>query len=144
MKKLFFVVFILASWVAHSQDNNTSNQPELRLIFNQADFGERFAVQVEQDDLYNYFVTDLTKFSSWIEKTLFLNSVYAEKDITSIDSDITKDQLWFKALATMPVQDVSCSFDDLKDQAIKKAASMTDEEMKAWSEKYAKFNLKKD
>lgn len=143
MKKLFFLLLFITAVGAYAQ-NAGDDQAPLRLVFKQADFGERFSVQAEQDDAYNYFVTDLTKFSSKLERTLFLNLVFEDDKIISIDSDLSKDQLWFKAPASMAVQDVNCKFDDLRAEAVKKAASMSDTDKSSFVGKNEKFNEKKD
>lgn len=140
MKKFMMLLFIIASATAFSQDFAETGQEELKLMFRQSDFGDRFAVLAENDDQYNYFVTDLTKFSTRIEKVFFLNLIYQDHTIISLDSDISKDQLWFKAVADLPDHEVSCMFDDLKEEAIRKTAAMSEQEKAVWLEKNDKFN----
>ena len=145
MKKLLFLTALFACLTAFAQNQpyNDNNQEPV-LSFNQENFRDRFAVMTEKDNRYHYFVTDLTEFSSRVERTYFLNLVYEDHQIISIDSDLSKDQLWYKAPLSLPEDDVISMLDDLRRQAINKVNAMTDLERASWMEKHSKFNEKND
>jgi hypothetical protein len=113
-----------------------------QLVFYQDDFGDRFAVLVEEDYEYNYFVTDLTKFPGKTERMIFLNLVFKDDMVISIDSDISKEQLWLKAPADRSPQDVTCHLDDLKTESETQAGLMNESEKAQWLEKNEKLNSK--
>lgn len=144
MKKLFFLFLIIAGFSAYAQDFTIPNSEEPKLVFEQENFKDQFVVIVDQDENYHYVVTDLTKFSNSFEKAYFLNLAYQDHQVISIDSDLSKDQLWFKAPISLTQKDVKGILEGLREQVAKQASVMTDEEKSTWTEKHSKFNEKKD
>lgn len=143
MKKILFLLLIVSGIQSFAQQSPASDDSTPRLVFSQEEFGNRFAVLAEDDQIYNYYVTDLTKMPTRFQKVYFLNSVFADREIISIDSDLSKDQLWFKVPATVSEQDALCMFDDLKSEAVKVEGAMTEEERQSWlagHDKYPKAN----
>jgi hypothetical protein len=139
MKKILFLLMIISGYSSYAQQDLGVDESAPRLVFNQADFGDKFAVLADDDQSYNYFVTDLTKLPTRFQKVYFLNSVYSDHQVISIDSDLSKDQLWFKVPATMTERDALCKFDDLKSEAVKAENSMTPEERLSWLAGHDKF-----
>ena len=139
MKKFFFLLFNLLGATAYSQEQAPSETYQPDLYFAQEDFGESFAVMAEPGDDYNYYVVDLTRFAGWKEKTCFLNLIYEDNILISIDSDITKEQLWLKAPVAIAETEVTCALDEMKEKAVSDIRSMTKEEEANWLEKNKKF-----
>jgi hypothetical protein len=117
-------------------------QSGVNLVFDQSGFGNKFSVLVTSDSDYDYYAADITKLPARFEKIYFLNLVYNEQKIFSIDADITKDQLWFKAYKTYKENEITCLFDDLKSKTIEADKSFTDDQKADWLAKYDKFQKK--
>jgi hypothetical protein len=64
--------------------------------------------------------------------------------LISIDSDISKDQLWFKVPQDIQEEDATCLFEDYQEEAIKKVINMTDEEARTWMKKNEKLTQRND
>lgn len=143
MNILSVFVFLLSSSMAYSQFSSGEDNYQPDLYFDQGDFGDRFAVLAESGDVYHYYALDLTKLSSWIEKAYFLNLVYSDGSLISIDSDIDKDQLWIKAPTGLEEKDAICRLEDLKEKAVNEVEAMTEVQRSAWLEKNKKFQEKK-
>ena len=141
MKKLLFLLMFISS-ATFAQNTDSFESGDLILHFNQSDFGDRFAVLADYEGNYNYYVTDLSKFSNRLEKIYFLNLIFDEHKIISIDSDLSKDQLWFKALVSIPENEIICLLDDNKKTAQQKVNAMTESEKAALLKKNEKFNGK--
>jgi len=139
MKNLFFLLLVISGLQVFSQQASFSGDSEPRLVFNQGDFGERFAVLADYDREYNYFVTDLTKMPSRFQRVYFLNLVFADQQVISLDSDLSKDQLWFKVPSALTEQEAVCKFDDLRAEAMKAENGMTENERQQWLAGHDKF-----
>jgi hypothetical protein len=140
---MLFLLFIISSFQSFSQQSPATDDSSPRLVFSQEDFGDRFAVLAEDDQTYDYYVTDLTKMPTRFQKVYFLNLVFADREIISIDSDLSKDQLWFKVPATVSEHDALCRFDDMKAEAARMEGTMAEEERQTWlagHDKYSKAN----
>jgi hypothetical protein len=143
MKKIFVLLFLVLSAPAFSQDLSRNEEYQPVLYFEQDAFGENFAVMAEADDNYNYFAIDLTKFTTWMERTYFLNLIFSDNTLISIDSDISKEQLWVKAPMDIAETDAICSLEDLRQEAISATGMMSQEEKQAWLDKNKKFQEEK-
>lgn len=139
MKNLFFLLLVISGIQVFSQQATFSGDPEPRLVFSQGDFGDRFAVLADYDREYNYFVTDLTKMSSRFQKVYFLNLAFADQQVISLDSDLSKDQLWFKVPVALTEQEAVCKFDDLRAESAKAETGMTEGERQKWLAGHDKF-----
>jgi hypothetical protein len=141
-------VFLLMLTVLISVSNGQSiskpagngQQSEVSLVFNQQDFGSRFSVLFYSDDNYDYYVIDLTKLGDRFERVYFMNLTYTDARIVNLDSDIDKDQTFFKAYYKYKDEEITCLFKDLKEKTEETRLGMTTEEKSAWMAKYDKFN----
>lgn len=134
---------ILFSFTHGQSDGNIGDigqQPQLSLLFEQQDFGDRFSVLVFSDDYYDYYVIDLTKLGSNFEKVYFMNLTYTDPRVVNLDADLEKDQTWFKAYFKYKEDEISCLFKDLKEKTEETRLGMTNEEKSAWMAKFNKFN----
>jgi hypothetical protein len=127
-------MLLLISVVASGQDICLDGDQSLKLQFDQEEFKGRFAVAVESDNLYHYYVTDLTRFSTIIEKAYFLNLIFQNNVVVSIDSDLNKDQLWFKIPLEVRDNDAVDKLGHYHDKAKSEVNLMTEEERSAWLE----------
>ena len=143
MKKFLNLLLILTALTAFGQDA-PDGQGTPDLYFDSGDFGERFAVMTESDEVYLYLVTDLTQFTSLTQKHFFLNSIYSDNYLISIDSDISDDQLWFKAPLAVSEGEVVCALENYRDKAIKSTEAMTEAERAAWLDNHKKLQTKND
>ena len=112
---------------------------DLELQFDQEKFGDQFSAMVVEDLEYNYYVVDLTKFSSRFEKIYFLNLIYQDQKVVNIDPDVDGLQMWFKAYDRFDINEITCLLNDQKDQAIEAGASFTDAERSKWLESHDKY-----
>lgn len=109
------------------------------VTFEQKDFDGRFAVLAIIQEEYQYFVIDQTALGSRFERIYFLNLVYGESKLISIDGQVDNDQLWFKAHIKHTEQEMVGLFDELKGKTVQASQSMPDSEKNAWMNKYDKF-----
>ena len=109
------------------------------LDFDQEKFDGQFCVAATAYEYDNYYVTNLTEFSSRIERIYFLNLVYKENKIVNIDPDIDDGQMWFKSHDANTEEEIICLMDDLRDQAKAEVIILSEKEKADWLEKHDKF-----
>lgn len=143
MRVALLLLMTVVILVSHGQSgvNSAANekQKQVPLAFNQQEFGDRFSVLNSSDDSYDYYVIDLTKLGGNFERVYFMNLTYSDSRLINIDSDIQKDQTWFKVYFTYKEEEITCLFKDLKDKTLKAQSEMSTEEKSAWMAKYNKF-----
>ena len=112
---------------------------QIPLVFDQQEFGDRFAVLVASDDEYNYYVIDLKKLGDRFSRVYFMSLTYPESKIVNLDGDIDKDQTWFKAYYKYTDEEITCLFNDLKEKTGIASQGMNAAEKSAWMDKFDKF-----
>jgi hypothetical protein len=112
---------------------------QLQLVFDQHEFGDRFAVLAMSDENYDYYVVDLTKLGDTFKRVYFMNLTYNESKLVNLDADIAKDQTWFKTYYTNKEIEITCLFNELKDKTEKAQTDMSTEEESQWMAKFNKF-----
>lgn len=133
---------VVISTANGQSDGNTSaggQQSNLALVFDQQEFGDRFSVLFTSQGDYDYYVVDLTKIGGRFERIYFLNLTYSESKIVNVDSEIEKDQTWFKAYYNYKEEEITCLFNDLKEKTDSTRTMMSAEEKSAWMVKFDKF-----
>ena len=127
--------------IGQTTENTVSDDRDknFTLAFNQMEFGDRFCVLYSTDDVYDYYVIDLTKLESQFERIYFFNLTYEEQRIINLDGDIDKDQTWYKTYYLNKEEEITCLFNDLKEKAHKASSDMTEVERSAWLMKNNKF-----
>ena len=118
--------------------NVCAQGPELD--FDQENFNGQFCVAAIAFEYDNYYVTNLTEFSSRMERIYFLNLVYKENKIVNIDAGIDNDQMWFKSHDANTEEEIICLMNDLRDQSKTEVKTFTEKEKEAWLEKHDKFS----
>jgi hypothetical protein len=119
--------------------------PDLLFTFEQADFQDRFAVMAASEEEFDYYVTDLTRFTDRFEKVYFLNLTYSDHRIVNIDANIESDQLWFKAHYKYEQAAMTCLLEDFMKETKQVSQSWTETEKNTWLQQYDKFkSLKSD
>ena len=138
---LLVMTTVLSVSNGQSVGNTASNgqQPQIPLVFDQEEFGDRLSVLFYSDDDYDYYVIDLTKLGGRFEKAYFMNLSYADPRVVNLDGDIEKDQTWFKAWFKYSETEINCLFKELKEKTDEARLGMTAEEKSAWMAKYDKF-----
>lgn len=144
MKNLIVLLFLAATSGLSAQQEAMTDDPASRLFFSQQSFGDRFAVMVEEDESFGYFTTDLTKMPGLFLKAYFLDLAFADRQIISIDSDISDDQLWFKVPVSVSEHDALCKFDEMKEEAVRAEASMPEAERREWLAGHIKYQPAND
>jgi len=114
--------------------------PDIPLVFNQKEFGDRFSVLYYSEGDYDYYVIDLTKLGDRFERIYFINLTYEDSVLINLEADIEKDQMWFKAYHQYKETEITCLFNDLKERADKAAQDMSVVEKSAWMAKNDKFS----
>jgi hypothetical protein len=143
MKIVFLIlmsVMVLAS-NGQSVDKKpvSGKAPAIPLVFDQKEFGDRFSVLFYSEGDYDYYAVDLTKMKDRFERIYFVILTYDDLKVVNIDSDIEKDQIWFKTFYQNKEEAITCLFKDLKDKSAKAGQDMTAEEKSAWLAKNDKF-----
>ena len=144
---LFVLLLFIASFTegqAVQNDQHSSLVVGQNLVFDQQDFGDRFAVKVLSEDDYDYYVIDLTKLGGRFERIYFLNLVFGDHKLINIDPGIDNSQLWFKAYYQYTESEILCLFDDLLSETRKISSSWTVEEKQLFLNKYDKYKIKTD
>lgn len=141
-----FLVLCMTAMMAFAYGQTGTTLPtgddtkDIALVFDQKDFGNRFSVLSHSDDSYDYYAIDLTKLGGQFERVYFMNLTYQDPRIINLDSDLNKDQTWFKSYFKYKEDEITCLFKDLKDKTINAGSTMTTEEKAAWMAKNNKFN----
>jgi hypothetical protein len=133
------VMFLVSNGQSDGNKPVSGKLPELSLIFDQKEFGDRFSVLFYSDDNYDYYVIDLTKLGGRFERVYFMNLTYADSKVVNIDADIEKDQTWFKSYYKNTEDEITCLINDLKEKTDEARIGMTAEEKSAWMVKNDKF-----
>jgi hypothetical protein len=141
---LMTVIFSVSKGQSDKNSAVIGLQQENPLVFNQEEFGDRFSVLVFTDDNYDYYAINLAKLKDWFERVYFMNLTYKDSRVVNLDSDISKDQTWFKSYYKFKEDEITCLFKDLKDQTANIGNQMTDEEKSAWMAKNDKFKKTND
>lgn len=143
MRLILFLLMSVTVLASNGQtDGNkavSGKQPDLPLIFDQKEFGDRFSVLFSSDDNYDYYVIDLTKLEGRFERIYFMNLTYADSRVVNIDADIEKDQSWFKSYYKNTEDEITCLFNELKEKTDEARIGMTAEEKSIWMVKNDKF-----
>ena len=148
MRIAFLILMTVIFSVSKGQSDKNSavigSQQEITLVFNQEEFGDRFSVLVFSDDNYDYYAIDLTKLKDRFERVYFMNLTYTDSRVVNLDSDISKDQTWFKSYYKFKEEEITCMYKDLKDKTVNIGNEMTEAEKSAWMAKNDKFKKTND
>jgi hypothetical protein len=143
MKIVFLIlmsVLVLASKGQSISNKPVSGEPSISpFVFDQNEFGDRFSVLGFSEGEYDYYAVDLTKMKDRFERIYFVILTYDDLKVVNIDSDIEKDQIWFKTFYQNKQEEITCLFKDLKDKSSQAGQDMTAEEKSAWLAKNDKF-----
>lgn len=112
---------------------------DIQLNFNQQSFGSEFVLLAAKDADYDYYAINLSRLADDFRKAYFLNLIYQEKIIISIDSDLNKGQLWVKASSIYSKDEVTCLLDELKEETEAASKGFTDDEKEKWMLKHKKL-----
>ena len=137
-------LLMLLSFFAGAQDRSfpLPYHDGMEVTLEHADFNGNFSLLVATDNSYDYYATDLSKLESDFRKTYFLNLLYQEKRIISIDSDLKKDYLWVKASSIYTGEEVLCLLNEMKEETMTAANHMTAEEKQVWMQQHKKLTAK--
>lgn len=136
---LMSVMFLVSNGQSDGNKQVSGKLPELPLVFDQKEFGDRFSVLIYSDVNYDYYVIDLTKLGGRFERVYFMNLTYTDSKVVNIDADIEKDQTWFKSYYKNTEVEITCLFKDLIEKTDEARMGMTAEEKSAWMVKNDKF-----
>ena len=140
------LLFLGSSGLASAQHESelwiAPSDPDFRAKYANVEFGEAIAVKVLESQTKNYFLVDLTKFKSRFEKIWYLNMVFKEEIIVSIDPTITHDRMWFQSNRRYDESDVLERFALLKKQTDQASLKMTTKEKEEWMKIYDKYKGK--
>ncbi len=138
---LLLLTVILSVSKGQTVGNSTEveKQQPIQLVFNQEDFGDKFSVFYSSDEQFDYYVVDLTKFEDRFQRVYFMILSYKEPRLVNLDGDINKDQTWFKSYYTSKETEITCLFNDLKEQTGQAATNMTAQEKSEWLNSNDKF-----
>lgn len=126
MKKIVFcLIFTILVGSAFAQ--NESKKVGKKIVF-----GKEFVMVVDKGENNTNYLVDMTKLTSKFERVYFMDLVYKDSKIISMDSDINKDQLRFAANNKYPFQEIKKIFLDFKvktEQAAINSSSKDKEKM---------------
>jgi|WetSurMetagenome_2_1015567.scaffolds.fasta_scaffold18860_4 hypothetical protein len=115
--------------------------PAFRAKYKDISFGGHFIIDVLSDEKNTYYIVDFSKLPSRFEKVYFMNLIFKKDKIVNIDSDITRQQVWFLAAKMFSVSSVEEMVNSVKADTDKANASFTDKEKENWlkeNDKYGK------
>jgi len=143
--RILFLIFLVgASSVTFCQQESQSaidpHDPVFRAQYKDVEFVDNFALQVAGDSTNNYYILDMTRLNSRFEKIWFINLIFKEGTVVTIDSDISQDQFWFLANRKYNQTDVLDRFSELKEATDEVSARMTAEEKSEWLKVNDKYN----
>jgi len=110
--------------------------------FDHSEFNGKFCVYVASEESSDYYVIDLEKLPLRFDRIYFLNLVYKEKKVISIDNDINKDVLWFKSFDTFSREDVICLMEELLLETGAAIDSYSENQKSEWLQVHDKFSKK--
>lgn len=136
---LTVIVMVLSYWFAGNimaQEVSVlpidPSNPEFRAKFDKLEFNDRFAVLAASDESNHYFLADFSKFQTRFEKIWFLNLVFQDAIIVTIDSAIELDRFWFLSKRIYSEEQVLDEMDALKTSTFKRSEEMTEDEKAEW------------
>lgn len=139
----FIVMFLISgfSGLAQTSEDLTMDlrNPEFRKKYENIDFKGNFSMQVLKDNTNNYFVVDFSSFKEKFEKVYFLSLIFQNGKIVNIDSDISRDKVWFLSHCNHSSDEINLTFKNLKDQTLEKSNSLTPEEKASWLKENDKY-----
>lgn len=136
---VLFILFSLLHGTSYSQDFIAVDDPGFHVRYASFDFHERFAVRIQGDRINNYYLVDIDSFSNRFEKVWFMNLTFSKLQLVNVDPDIEKSYVTFISPLVNPEKDILKLLDDLKEQTLKKSASMTGEQREDWLGKNDKY-----
>ena len=84
-------------------------------------------------------MADFTRFPEKFERVYFINLVYKSGKIVNIDNDLSQNRVWFLVNNKYSGKEAGTEFDQLRDQTLKAATTLTAEEKANWMLKNDKF-----
>jgi hypothetical protein len=146
MKKVpfFCILMILFSFgFARGQEITTASinpeDPSFREKFSHLNFDGQFYILAVKDAVNNYYMADFTRFPEKFERVYFINLVYKSGKIVNIDNDLSQNRVWFLVNNKYSGKEAGTEFDQLRDQTLKAATTLTAEEKANWMLKNDKF-----
>ena len=99
MKRIILFSFILfaALTIRAQKEGINPGDPSFNKKYENFDFKGQFAVLVYKTGDYNYLLLDFSKFSTRFERIYFMNLSFTSDKLINIDSDIAKNEVWFKS-----------------------------------------------
>lgn len=122
MRKIIFCLMFTV-FVGSAFAQNSSKQSVIKRTF-----GKEFVKMIDRGENNTIYLVDMTKLTSKFERVYFMNLVYNDNKIISMDSDINKDQLSFGAANKYPFQEIEKLFLDLKDQTAQASKNLSSKE----------------
>ncbi|MBE0647200.1 MAG: hypothetical protein IH596_05385 [Bacteroidales bacterium] len=146
--RILCLVFLVGvSSATFSQEVSQSvidpHDPVFREQFKDVAFGEELALFAAADNTNNYFILDMTRFSSRFEKIWFLYRIFQEEKVVNIDSDISSSRFWFLANRKYSEKEVLDIFSELKKSTDEVSGRMTEEEKSEWMKANDKYKQEK-
>lgn len=133
-----FLIVIMFSLPAMAQDKSVavkatdSEDDYPLLIIDHQEFEEQFCLFKTSDSKANYFAIDLDKLPDAFSKAYFMDLIYQQKKIVSIDADFDKNYLWFKSFKLYAPEEILKQFSQLKTKTDHAVENFSDEKKSLW------------
>lgn len=108
MKKIIFCL-ISAIFISSAFAQTESKQADKKIVF-----GKEFVMKIDKGENNTIYLVDMTKLNSKFERMYFMELIYKDSKIISMDSDINKDQVRFAANNKYTFPEIQKLFLDLK------------------------------
>ena len=139
----FIFIFLISGFSGLAQSSEDMEidlrNPEFRKKYESIDFKGNFSMKVLTDNTNNYFIVDFSSFKEKFEKVYFLSLIFQNGKIVNIDSDISRDKVWFLSHINNSTEEINSTLKELKVQTIEKSSSLSAEEKASWIKENDKY-----
>ena len=133
IRNLFLTLTLMACLTLNAQQNDVlPGDPAFTAKYADVDFKGNFTLAVGKDASNNYYLVDFSKFASRFERVYFMNLSFSYDELISIDADITKNRVCFKAGLKYAGPEVIKIFDEIKNKVTITAAAWSDDREHQW------------
>jgi len=136
---VFMGLFLFPQFIKAQQNGFDPGDKAVEQKYAHYNFNGKFAVKAESDETNNYYLVDFSRFQDKFERITFMEMVFRDDNIAAMNSDLSKDCLWFSAHRNRPEKDILILFNDYREATVKKASTLSEKDKSEWLKENDKY-----